>query len=341
MNSSQTPIKVTITSMTILKILGVVLVLLFFYAIRDILILLLLSMVLAAALDPWVDWLKKRGLPRSLSLILIYAVLISVFVLSIALIIPPVVEQIGELYVSFPRVVNDFSKTLNSIQGFSVQYNLQANLSGFLREVQTGRTLTSLFTTLGSFFGGLFGVFAILVMTFYMVIREDNIEKLVKLVSPEKYHSFLITVLRNISKKLGLWLRSQLILGLIVGVSVYVGLSIIGVKYALVLGLLSAVTELIPYIGPFIGAVPGVLIAFTQDPILGLGAAIIYLLVQLLENYLIVPKIMSKAVGISPLMVIIALLIGAKLAGIIGALLAVPVALIISTALKELDKVPE
>jgi len=341
MTQSQHPLKITITSMTILKILAVVLVLMFVYAIRDILILLLLSMVLAAALDPWVDWLKNKGLPRALSLVFIYVVLISVFVLSIALIIPPVIEQLGELYVNFPRIVDQFSQTLNSIQGFSIKYSLQDSLSGFLTEAQANKTLSGLFTTLGSFFGGLFGVFAILVMTFYMVIREDNIEKLVKLVSPEKYHSFLISVLRNISKKLGLWLRSQLILGLIVGLSVYVGLSIIGVEYALTLGLLSAVTELIPYIGPFIGAVPGVLIAFTQAPILGLGALIIYLLVQLLENYLIVPRIMSKAVGISPLMVIIALLIGAKLAGIVGALLAVPVALIISTALKELDKVPE
>ena len=130
-------------------------------------------------------------------------------------------------------------------------------------------------------------------------------------------------------------------LGVIVGVMVYIPLKIIGVEYALVLAILSGVTELIPFIGPWIGAVPGVLIAFTQAPILGLAAAIVYLLVQQLENNIIVPKVMSKAVGLSPLLVIIALLIGAKVAGILGALLAVPVALIISEVLKELDNIPE
>lgn len=341
MSSSQHPLKVTITSMTILKILAVVLVLMFVYAIKDILILLLLSMVLAAALDPWVDWLKKRGLPRALSLVFIYVLLLSVFVLAIVLIIPPVIEQLGELYVSFPRLVDQFSNTINSIEGFSLNYNLQENLLGFFGDMETSRTLAGIFSTLGNFFGGLFGLFAILVMTFYMVIKEDNIDKLVKLVSPEKYQGFLNNLLKNISKKLGLWLRSQLLLGLIVGLAVYIGLSIMGVKYALLLGLLSAVTELIPYVGPFLGAVPGVLIAFTQAPFLGLGAVAIYLLVQFLENYLIVPRIMSKVTGVSPLLVIISLLIGAKLAGVVGALLAVPVALIISTVLKELDKIPE
>jgi len=340
MTPTKPPLKVTITSMTILKILAVVVVLMFVYAIKEILVLILMSMVLAAAFDPWVDWMKKRGIPRVVGIALIYLILISVVSLAVALIIPPVIDQLGELYATFPVIVEKFSGFFNSIQGFNLD-SLQESIQSSFGSLETGRTVAGLFSAVGNFFGGLFGVFAILVMTFYMVIKEDNISKLVKLVSPQRYHSFLINLLKNISKKLGLWLRGQLLLGLIVGLSVYVGLSIIGVKYALILGLLSAVTELVPYIGPLIGAVPGVFIAFTQAPILGLGAVIIYIVVQILENYFIVPRIMSRVVGLSPLMVIIALLIGAKIAGVLGALLAVPVALIIATVLKDLDKIPE
>ena len=121
----------------------------------------------------------------------------------------------------------------------------------------------------------------------------------------------------------------------------YIALSILGVEYALVLGILSAITELIPFIGPWIGAVPGVLIAFIQAPIFGMAAIVIYIVVQQLENNIITPKLMSKVVGLSPLVVIVAILIGAKIAGILGALLAVPTALIIQTFIKHMERLPE
>lgn len=339
--SKNQPVKVTITSMTILKVIAVLLVLMFVYAIRDIIVLLLLSMVLAAALDPWVDWLQKKGLPRGVGIAAIYLSLISIFSLAVILIIPPVLEQAGQLYVNFPNIVEQFTGAVDSFQDFSVKENLQQGLLSVFGQSQTSSTISELFSAIGNFVGGIFGVFAIMVLTFYMVVKEDNIEKLVRMASPERYHEFLTNLLRNISKKLGIWLRSQLLLGLIVGVMVYIPLKIIGVEYALVLALLSGVTELVPFIGPWIGAVPGVLIAFTQAPILGLAAAIVYLLVQQLENNLIVPKVMSKAVGLSPLLVIVALLIGAKIAGVVGALLAVPVALIIQTVIKDFDKIPD
>lgn len=326
--------------MTILKILAVGLVLLLLYAIRDILLLLLVSMVLAAAFDPWVDWFKKKGWPRWAGIAVIYLLLFGMFALVVSLVIPPVLKQASELYANFPTIVNKLTQLLNSLESFQIS-GWQESLQKSFLNIEPNKTVAGLFGAVGNFFGGLFGVFAILVMTFYMVIKEDNIAKLVKLVSPEKYQKFLTDLLNHISQKMGLWLRGQLLLGLIVGLLVYVGLKIIGVKYALVLALLSAITELIPFIGPFIGAVPGVLIAFTQAPVLGLLAIGIYIGVQLLENYFITPRVMSRAVGLTPLLVIIALLIGAKLAGVLGALLAVPVALIISTILKELDNIPD
>ena len=338
---TQQPLRITFTPLTILKFVGVLLLLIFVYVIRDILLLIFVSMVLAAAFDPWVDAMKKKGLPRPLGILLIYVILISVFVFAFVMMIPPIIEQLTQLYASFPSLLQNFSSVLESFQGFSIKESLQQGIGGSLNGLQPSQAVTSVFSVIGNFVGGVFGIFLTLVITFYMVVKEDNIGKLVKTFSPKKYEKFFMQILRDISKKMGLWLRGQLLLGVIVGVMVYIPLKILGVQYALVLAVLAGVTELIPFVGPWIGAVPGILIAFLQSPILGLAATVIYIVVQQLENNVITPKLMSKVVGLSPLVVIVALLIGIKVAGMLGALMAVPAALIVSTLLKYIDKMPE
>ncbi len=337
MSPTSQPMRVTLSPLSILKVFGVILLLIFIYAIRDILLLIFVSMVLAAALDPWVDAMKKWGLPRALGILLIYLILGSAFVFAIVMMIPPIIDQLTQLYASFPSILHNMSSLL---QGFSIQESLQQGAAEFLAKFETSKAVTSVFSVVGNFVGGIFGVFLMMVMTFYMTVKEDNIGKMVKTFSPKKYEKFFGEILRDISKKLGHWLRSQLLLGVIIGVMVYIPLKILGVQYALVLAVLAGVTELIPFVGPWIGAIPGVLIAFIQAPILGLAAIIVYVVIQQLENNIITPKIMSKAVGLSPLVVIVALLIGIKVAGVLGALMAVPAALIISTFLKYLDRWP-
>ncbi|MBU4332000.1 AI-2E family transporter, partial [Patescibacteria group bacterium] len=136
-------------------------------------------------------------------------------------------------------------------------------------------------------------------------------------------------------KKIGSWLRGQVILMIIIGILSYIGLLILGVRYALLLALFAGLMEIIPYIGPIFGAVPAVFIALTQSPIKGLLVIVLYLIIQQLENNLIVPKIMKRAVGLNPIVVILVILIGGKIAGIVGALIAVPVATAFSVMLKD------
>lgn len=341
MPTSQQPLRVTISPLTVVKLLAVALIIFFVVAIRDILLLIFVSMVLAAAFDPWVDWLQEKGLRRTAGILLIYVIIVSVFAAVVVMMIPLIIQQTGQLYAAFPHLLEQFSNALQSFQGVTLQESLQQGVNSFTGQLQTSEAAARVVTTIGSIFGGLLGIFAMMVMTFYMLVEENNIEKLVKLLSPEKYHDFAIHTITDISQKLGRWIRGQLMIGVIVGFLVYIGLKIIGVEYALVLGVLSAVTEMIPFVGPWIGAVPGVLIAFIQAPILGLAAVVVYVVVQQLENNVITPKLMSKVVGLSPLVVIIAILIGAKVAGVIGALLAVPTALIIQTVIKHLDRLPE
>ncbi|MGB0757266.1 MAG: AI-2E family transporter [Patescibacteria group bacterium] len=338
---AQKPMRVTVSPLAIIKIFAVILVLALLGAIRDVLLLIFVSMVLAAAFDPWVDALQKKGIARAFGILFIYAIIIGVFTTAVILMIPPLIEQLTGLYNAFPQLVEQFNSALGSLHGTTVQDSVQSGINDLTTRLQSGDTVTSVFSAIGSIFGGIFGVFAMMVMTFYMLVQENNIEKLVKLISPKKYHDFAVNTITDVSKKLGLWLRGQVMIGIIVGLLVYITLSILGVEYALVLGILSAITELIPFIGPWIGAVPGVLIAFIQAPIFGLAAIVIYLAVQQLENNIITPKLMSKVVGLSPLVVIVAILVGAKIAGVLGALLAVPTALIIQTFIKHLERLPE
>ena len=148
-------------------------------------------------------------------------------------------------------------------------------------------------------------------------------------------HPYLFRLITRIQHKLGLWLKGQLILSLIIFGLVFIGLSIIGVEYALLLAFVAGVFEIIPFLGPTLAAIPAAFFGFTQSPVLGLLVIALYVLIQQLENHVIVPKVMSKSVGLNPLIVIVAFLVGAKIGGFIGVLLAVPVATAISVFLSD------
>ncbi|OGL88417.1 hypothetical protein A3I42_00040 [Candidatus Uhrbacteria bacterium RIFCSPLOWO2_02_FULL_49_11] len=177
--------------------------------------------------------------------------------------------------------------------------------------------------------------FIILVLTFYMVVDEDGIMRFLQVITPENIHKDVTALTVKIQNKIGLWLRGQLILMLVIGVLTFIGLTIIGVPYALVLALVAGITEIIPYAGPVIGSIPAIFIAFTISPTMGLWTVLLYVLIQQAENHLLVPKIMQKTTGLNPIIVILAVLIGARLSGVIGALLAVPIASAIEVLIHE------
>jgi predicted PurR-regulated permease PerM len=152
---------------------------------------------------------------------------------------------------------------------------------------------------------------------------------------PDDWYEALAEPTKKIAGKLGAWLRSQLLLMIIVGVFTGIGLVIIGVPYALTLAVWSGLTEGIPIIGPWLGAIAGVSVGLSQSPLTGFLALIVYLVVQQTESNLLVPKIMSRAVGVNPVVVILAVLIGGKLYGILGIMLGVPFAAVLSVVVED------
>ncbi len=331
-------VSVNISTSTMLRLVAVVLILAFAYAIREVFVLLLVAVVLATALDPWVDKLQTRRIPRTLGLIIIYVLLFGGISVILGLLIPPLVNQFSELTQNFPAIYQKFLDEFQALRDLSGQAGVQQNITSVLQNIQgsVASAGSSVFSAVSGFFGGVIAFIAVLIMTFYMVTEESGMKKFFRSIAPLKYQPYLHELITKIQFKMGGWLRGQLLLLLIVAIMSYIGLLILGVKYALVLALFAGLMELIPMIGSTIGAIPAAFIAFTQSPTKGVLVIALYIVIQQLENNIIVPKVMKSTTGIHSIVTIIVLLIGAKVAGLLGVILAVPVTLIVMTVYQDI-----
>jgi len=312
----------------ILKIVGVILALSFLYVIRDIIIIFVVALILATLINPLADWAAKKRVPRAVAVLVIYLVLIGILGLIITLLAPPLVEQSGQLIKNLAGFSESFMKKIEPLKNLLINSPLMQSSGNALGSLEAGLpgALSGVFSTVTGFFGGLVSFVLILVLAFYMVMEGDALKKFFKNIAPDKYQPHLIGLITRAQHKMGLWLRGTLVLGLIVGVAVYLGLLILGVKYALVLGILAGLLELVPYLGPLVAAVPAAIFAFSETPIKGLLVVILYIIIQQLENHILTPKIMQRAIGLNPIVSILAMGIGFNVAGILGAFLAIPMA---------------
>jgi predicted PurR-regulated permease PerM len=331
------PININITTSTILKVILIFLILYFLYLVKDILAILFVSLILASAVDPSVDWMQKRKIPRGVGILFIYLILFIVLSSVIYLIIPPIVQEASELASNFPKILDKVMAGFSAFKEYTYQHGILDNVKESLGTISSNLQSAAggVFSTVTGIFGGIFSFFLVLVLTFYMVVEENAIKKLIFSIAPAQHQPYIMQLINRMQKKIGMWLRGQLILSLIIFVVTYVGLLILGVKYALVLALIAGLTEFIPYLGPILAAIPAVFLAFTQAPMLALFTGVLYYIIQLVENNILVPKIMQKAVGLNPIVSIAVLLIGFKIAGVVGAILSIPVATAVSVFLKD------
>ncbi len=330
--------ELTISFTTIAKVLLALLAAYFFYSILDILGLLFVAVVVSAAFGPWVDWLHRYSIPRSVSVMLIYLFIFAFISLVIFLMVPPLQEQIGNLAASIPNYYGKLVTGISHWQGENTTLDTSNTVESLLNNLGSnlaGAT-SSIFATLNSIFGGIVQMMVILVISFYLIVQENGLKKLIRAVTPLKYQTYLIQTFHRINLKLGSWFRAQLVLMVTIGLVTYIALRFAGMEYALVLALWAGLTEIIPYIGPLIGAVPALFLAFAISPTLGLVVLIIYIVIQQLENNLLVPTIMKKAVGLNPVISIMVILIGAKLGGVLGAILSIPLATTVAVLLSDL-----
>lgn len=328
---------INISAMTIIKIILVLLLFYFLFIIKDILAVLFISLIFSSAIDPWVDWLQKRKIPRGVSMIAIYILVFLIISLLVYLIIPPIIEQSVQLAKNFPAIFEKIISGFNWLKKYSaansVLETIKSNFGTISSNLQNAAG--GVYSTISKFFGSIFTFFLVLVITFYMVVEENAIKKVVWSVAPARHQIYIMNLINRMQKKVGLWLRGQLILSFVIFALIYIGLSIINLitgkmEYALVLALIAGLTEFVPYLGPILAAVPAVFLAFAQSPILAIFVALLYYVVQITENNIIVPKVMQKVVGLNPIISIAALLIGFKIGGVVGAILSIPVTTAIS-----------
>ena len=334
------PQTINISTMTFVKAVLIVFLILFLWLIRDIVAMFLVALLLAALIDPFADMFVKVKIPRGIAVLILYVILGTLVSLISILVIPVVIEQSIQLVTNLSVYFKDAAEWVGKFQTYSMEHGFGQNIESSIQSFQQSfsSSFSSLFTTIQGFFGGIISLFIILVLTFYMVVEENSARKYFKHLAPVEYQPFISQILVKMKQKIGAWLRGQIILGLIIGVAVYIGLKLIGVEYALLLALIAGIMEIIPFVGPIIALVPAVIIGFAQSPLIGVLVLVLYIIIQQIENNILVPKIMQKVTGLSPLISIAALLVGIKIGGLAGAILAIPVATMISVVLEELFK---
>ena len=288
----------------------------FVWLIQDVLIYIFISLILALALEPFVELLLKRKFPRTPAVLIVMFVFLFILIGLSSFSLSPFISEIQDLIINFPRYIDSLFK-ISGAEIYASQFT-QTIIN------QISQNSGSILVATKEVFSGAVSVMIAVVFTVYILIDFPNLRTRFVKSFPEKNRVEIRHVLTAVETKLGGWLRGQFMLMLIIGTTTYIGLLIIGLPYSLALAVIAGLLEVVPIIGPLISTIPAVIIGFSVDPLTGLAVMILYILIQQLENNLIVPKVMQKAVGFNPLVTIVALMIGSKLLGIVGAIIAVP-----------------
>jgi len=338
---------ISISLGTIIKTVFVILFFALLFYLKDLVLVLLLSIVIASAVEPGTQWLVRRRIPRLFSVIFIYVAIAMCFSGVIFFLLIPLLSESSDLLRNFPTYFNagSISNSLNnnnffssqSISSFTNSLNLE-QITGQINNIISG-IYSNTFNTVAIFFGGVLSFLLTVILSFYLAMEEDGVGKFLKAISPIKHEKYITSLWKRSQRKIGLWMQGQLILAIIIGTLVYLGLLIINVPNALLLATLAAVFEIIPLFGPILASIPAIAIAFMTGGVsLAALVAGLYIIIHQFENQLIYPLVVKKVVGVSPIVSIMALAIGWQLAGFVGIILSVPLASAIIEFFDDIEK---
>lgn len=318
--------KIEISSKTIIFTVGFILMLGVIWLIKDLIFSLFIAFIIAGALRQPVDFLEKKRIPRSISSFIVYFIFVFTIFYLFALIIPPLAGEIIVLFKNLPNIIIKVFPTLSS--NFNLSF-LSNNIPSLANEtINLIKTVFSnvIFVTSTLFFG------------FYFLLEKNLAQRLLGNFFDDMELNKINLISERAQKRMSGWFWGEIILMIVIGLLTYVGLSLMGMKYALALAVLSGLLEVVPNLGPITATIPAFFIGLSQSYVSGLSIIALYLTIQQLENSLIVPFVMKKAVGIHPIITLIALIIGGKLAGIMGVILAIPTTIFLETILIEMNK---
>jgi predicted PurR-regulated permease PerM len=309
-----------ITWSSLWRILSMLALIGILYLAFDIWIAVFLSIVISSALDPAVSWLERKRIPRVIGALSIFIL----FVLAIALILytlfPLVLAQFNILLKSFGELESsllDFPATTKILEA------VNKNLGRFTNLLLSGSA--PFFETISALFGGIVLTISTFVLSFYLIISRDGVEKFLRAVIPTGYEEDVLQVYFKTRRRIGRWFYGQFFLSLSVGLAVFIGLSLIGVKYSLIIGILAGLLEIVPFVGPIVSGAIAFLIAISESWMTGLYVFLFFVLVQQAESILLTPMFMRLTTSLHPALILISLLVGARLFGFVGIIIAVPI----------------
>lgn len=319
-----------IPSITIMRITLALVLAIGLFVLRDIIILLLFAIVIAAAIDPLATRFEARGVPRIIALLLVYLGIILGIVSFFWVIVPPLVTELSDFTENFSYYSRSIFYSL-ARYGIGSGVGAFGGLEAYFDELSA--QLAKFIPNLPSLFAGAVGrgteIITVFLASFYLALQRDGEEKFLRMLAPDNEEPYIVDLWKRAQKKIGQWLQGQIVLAVLIGVSTFLGLTLLGVHYALILAIIAGILEIVPIVGPIATAIIAISVAFFQDPAKALLVGIFFLLLQQLEGNVLVPIIFKKVLGLHPVIVIFSLLVGARLGGIPGMLLAVPVAAVL------------
>jgi predicted PurR-regulated permease PerM len=318
------------------------------YQLRSVVLIVLSAVVIASVLEPGTRFFIKKKIPRAISVILMYTILIGLILAFVSFILPPLFNETVSALNSLPRSIKTadifnglHNGAFSSARAIFPELPATVSVGDLVGTVTNSLAIFSggTFSAITGFFGGVLSLILMFVISFYLSVRQDGVGEFLAIVTPVKHEEYVKNLWKRSERKIGKWMQGQLLLGLIVGILTYIALLVLGVKHPLLLAAVAAVFELIPVVGMTLSAIPAFFLA-TLDGGFGLGLIVVaaYIIIQQIEAHFIYPLVVKKVVGVPPLLVIIALVAGAELAGFVGILLSIPISVAIVEFIDDLDR---
>lgn len=345
-DSSDKIISINVSSWGLVKAGIIFLLFWFLWVIRDLILVIITSVVIASAVNPIANFISaKLKAPRVVSVLGLYAGVILFFIGIFSIFLPPFISDIKTTFYQIPFYLDELSsEKVSQLPGFDI---LVASIQGvettedLLNKVTTsfsGATFGFL-TTASAVFGGALSFILIVVISFYLSVQKDGVGDFLRIVTPLKHEKYVLDLWKRSQRKIGLWMQGQLLLSLIVGVLTFMLLSVVGVPNAAMLAFIAMSLEIIPLFGPIIAAIPAIALALLSGGVtLGMITLCIFIIIQQFESHLIQPLVVKKIVGIPALVAIFAIIIGAQIAGFLGMIISVPIAAVVMEFLGDIEK---
>ena len=346
---------ISITTGTLFRAMLVLLGFALLFYLRSLLLVVLTAVVIASSIEPITLRLKRFNIPRIIAVLSIYIILSVAFVGIFYFFVPFLLSDTANFLRAIPELLDQVSVPIAApsapvMQGADFAQTLSRGITGTAEPSSLTAVFLDLSQILGSFakgfwdnvsivFGGILQFILIIVLSFYLAVQEDGVAAFLRIVTPERHEQYVIGLWKRTQRKIGFWIQGQILLAALVGILVYLGLTIVGIKNALFLAALAAILETIPLFGPILASIPAIAIAYGAGSFsFAFLVAGVYLIIQQFENHLIYPLVVKKIIGVPPITVILALIIGAQLGGFLGFLISVPIAALLMEYLDDVQK---